>query len=145
MNQPPSDQRPSGDMAETPADVQMELAVSVLLRIGVWASLVLVVLGTVLVYVHHPGYLSQPTELLRLITPGTAEFPDTLAGVFQGLLHYEGRSLVLVGLLLLILTPVLRVAVSVGFFLWQRDWLFSAITGLVLALLLLSFFLGAAG
>ncbi|HSC71377.1 MAG TPA: DUF1634 domain-containing protein [Candidatus Methylomirabilis sp.] len=46
-------------------------------------------------------------------------------------------------MLLLIATPVLRVALSVVFFLAQRDCLYTGITLFVLAVLLLSFFTGA--
>jgi len=44
--------------------------------------------------------------------------------------------------MLLIATPVARVAVSVVVFLLQRDWIFVGITLVVLAVLLLSFWLG---
>jgi uncharacterized membrane protein len=46
------------------------------------------------------------------------------------------------GTLLLIATPVLRVALSVVFFLVQRDWLYVGITVFVLAVLLLSLVAG---
>jgi uncharacterized membrane protein len=49
------------------------------------------------------------------------------------------------GLLLLIATPVLRVAVSVLAFVYQRDRTFVIITSVVLTLLLASFVLGKAG
>jgi uncharacterized membrane protein len=49
------------------------------------------------------------------------------------------------GLLLLIATPVLRVAVSILAFVYQRDRAFVAITSIVLALLLTSFVLGRGG
>jgi uncharacterized membrane protein len=49
------------------------------------------------------------------------------------------------GLLLLILTPILRVAVSVLMFLLERDRPFVLITAAVLAALVLSFLLGKTG
>ena len=49
------------------------------------------------------------------------------------------------GLLLLILTPVVRVAVSILAFRAQRDRTYVLITSAVLVLLLLSFVLGRAG
>jgi len=51
---------------------------------------------------------------------------------------------VALGLLLLIATPVLRVAVSIVAFVQQGDRLFTLITAVVLGILLLSFALGAA-
>ena len=47
------------------------------------------------------------------------------------------------GLLMLIATPVMRVAVSIFAFIVHRDKVFTAITTLVLLLLFLSFVLGA--
>jgi hypothetical protein len=49
------------------------------------------------------------------------------------------------GLLMLIATPILRVAVSIVVFVVQRDWEFVAVTAFVLAVLLASFFLGKSG
>ena len=46
------------------------------------------------------------------------------------------------GLLLLIATPVTRVAVSIFAFVYEKDRVFVIITIIVLSLLLLSFFLG---
>ena len=45
---------------------------------------------------------------------------------------------------LLIATPVMRVAVSIVAFLIERDWIFVIVTSFVLAMLILSFFLGKA-
>jgi len=49
---------------------------------------------------------------------------------------------VCVGLLMLIATPILRVAVSIVVFVVQRDWVLVGVTAFVLAVLLASFFLG---
>jgi uncharacterized membrane protein len=65
--------------------------------------------------------------------------------VIQGLEHSQGRAIVMTGLLLLIATPVLRVAISVLAFVYQRDRTFVVITTVVLALLLTSFALGRGG
>jgi uncharacterized membrane protein len=120
---------------------RVEMILSVLLRAGVVVSLFVVVLGTTLSFVHHSAYRSAPPELTRLTGPD-AVFPHTLAAVWEGVLAGQGQAIVVAGLLLLIATPVLRVAVSILAFALQRDWIFVVITSLVLALLLLSFFLG---
>jgi uncharacterized membrane protein len=123
---------------------RVERVISTLLRAGVVASLFLVVFGSTLSFVHHPDYNSAPSELRRLTSPG-AGFPHTLRDVWEGVKEFRGQAIVAVGLLVLIATPVLRVAVSIAGFVYERDWAFVAITALVLALLLLSFFLGKAG
>ncbi|WP_437916638.1 DUF1634 domain-containing protein [Sorangium sp. So ce302] len=127
--------------ADTPSVHEVELLISNLLRIGVATSLVVVVLGTVLSFVHHPDYLTSPEELERLTRPGAA-FPRTLGEVIAGLSGLQGRAVTVVGLLMLVATPVLRVAVSILAFIHQRDRTFVLITTTVLVLLLLAFALG---
>jgi uncharacterized membrane protein len=120
---------------------RVELIISNLLRVGVLASLALVVLGTVVTFVHHPEYFSSPADFERLVTPGAA-FAHSLGDVIQGIFLWQGQAIVTAGLLLLIATPVMRVAVSIFAFIYQEDRTFTLITALVLFLLLLSFFLG---
>ncbi|HEV7862145.1 MAG TPA: DUF1634 domain-containing protein [Acidimicrobiia bacterium] len=123
---------------------QVELVISGLLRAGVLTSLLLVLVGTLVTFVHHPHYLSSRHDLVRLTKPG-AEFPHTVPSVINGLEHSQGRAIVMAGLLLLIATPVLRVAISILAFVYQRDRVFVAITTVVLTLLLTSFVLGRGG
>jgi uncharacterized membrane protein len=123
---------------------KVELAISGLLRVGVLTSLLVVLVGTVVTFVHHPHYLSSRHDLVRLTSPG-AEFPHSVPSVIQGLQHSQGRAIVMAGLLLLIATPVLRVAISVLAFVYQRDRTFVVITTVVLTLLLTSFVLGRGG
>lgn len=121
-----------------------ELWISVTLRAGVVASLVLVVLGTAVTFLHHPQYVTSQTDLARLSSPGAA-FPRTLAEVAAGIAAFRGQAIVVAGLLVLILTPVLRVAISVLVFIEDRDPPFVLITATVFTLLVISFLLGKAG
>ena len=121
---------------------RVEILISNLLRTGVIASLAIVIFGTVFSFVHHPDYLSSATSLRTLKSPEAV--PHTLSQVIEGVRHGRGQAIVLVGLLLLIATPVVRVAVSILAFVYQHDRTFTLITTLVLALLLLSFVLGKA-
>ncbi len=128
----------------------VELLISNLLRVGVTLSLGIVLLGTVVTFVHHPEYHSNSggSDAYRaLVTPvaGDAPFPHTLRAVVDGLIHFRGQAIVIFGLMLLIATPIVRVAVSILAFSHERDMAFVAITSVVLALLLVSFLLGKAG
>jgi uncharacterized membrane protein len=124
-----------------PRTHQVERVISVVLRGGVGLSLLLVIAGTLLSFTHHPTYMHSAPDLGQLTKPG-AEFPHTLRGVMAGLREWHGQALVVVGLLVLVATPVARVAISILLFMIQKDRMFVIITTLVLALLLLSFFLG---
>lgn len=119
----------------------VERIISYVLRGGVGLSLVLVVGGTLLSFVHHPAYMQSAAELKRLTWPGAA-FPHTFHDVAAGLRDWHGQAFVVVGLMVLVATPVARVAISIVLFFLTRDRLFVIITTIVLALLLLSFFLG---
>jgi uncharacterized membrane protein len=135
--------RPS-DPSRDPALVRMELFLGRLLRAGVVTSMILVFAGLALMFLHHRSYLHSADELKRLTDPGAA-FPKSLAEVADGLHDRHGQSVVALGLLVLILTPILRVAVSIGLFALERDRAFVVITTAVLTILLASFFLGKVG
>ncbi len=121
-----------------------ELLISNLLRGGVLLSVALILFGTVITFVHHPGYVTSSAGLNPLLTAQTG-YPTTLGAVARGLATFEGRSFVMLGLLVLIATPVMRVAVSVFAFIQLGDRTFALITSGVLALLLAALFLGKAG
>jgi uncharacterized membrane protein len=123
---------------------QIELVISRLLRGGVLLSLGIVLVGTVLTFVHHPTYATSPGEFDRL-TSNEASFPTSLADVVRGVGNLEGRAIVTLGLLVLLATPVMRVAVSILAFLHERDHTFAVITSVVLMLLITSLVLGKAG
>jgi len=135
------EEKPASVEVEEEKIRQVELVISQVLLVGVVASLVIIVAGTVATFWHHPSYLSSAAELSRLTAPGAA-FPHTWHDVATGLRDLRGQAVVTAGLLLLIATPVLRVAISILGFIYQRDRVFTAITTIVLALLLLSFVLG---
>jgi uncharacterized membrane protein len=65
--------------------------------------------------------------------------------VLDGLAKLRGQAIVVLGLLMLIATPVVRVAVSILLFLEDGDLTYVAITTTVLVLLILSFLIGGAG
>jgi len=119
----------------------IEVLISWLLRAGIVISLSTVAAGLVLMFIHHPVYLHSAMDLQRLTSPGAA-FPRTLREVASGLLAMRGQAVVAVGLLMLIVTPIMRVAVSIIGFALQRDRAFVLITSAVLAILIVSFALG---
>ncbi|HMB96543.1 MAG TPA: DUF1634 domain-containing protein [Tepidisphaeraceae bacterium] len=120
---------------------EIEILISDILRAGVVISFAIILIGTIITFARHPDYARDPNELKRLTSPGAA-FPHSAKEVLIGLLSLQGRSIVIVGLIVLVATPVVRVAVSIFAFIHERDRVFVVITSIVLALLILSFFLG---
>lgn len=134
---------PTVETPETTPIHAAEIWISNILRVGVWISLLLIVVGTVTTFAHHPDYRSSSDDLARLTNPGDA-VPHHLSDVSDGLKDFRGRAIIELGLITLIATPVVRVATSVFVFIAMRDRRFVIITLAVLTLLLLSFWLGRA-
>jgi len=109
------------------ADERMDRLMGGILRIGVIAASALVLCGEALHLARHGG--ARPDfGSLGAVLPG-------LAGMAQLARESTGRGLIELGLLLLVATPVARVAFSVLAFAARRDWTYLAVTLLVLALL----------
>lgn len=119
-----------------------ELLISNLLRYGVAASLAIILLGTLVTFMHHPDYFSSAESLQPLTHPDSA--PHSLSMVVAGAYALHGQAIIMMGLLLLVAIPVGRVALSLAIFSYQKDQPFVTITSLVLALLLASFLIGRA-
>jgi uncharacterized membrane protein len=120
---------------------RFELLISRMLLGGVATSMATVLLGLLLMFAHHPDYLKSAADLQRLTAPGSAS-PNTIADVARGVVAWRGQAVVAIGLLLLIATPIMRVAVSMLAFALQRDRTYTVISAVVLSVLLISFLLG---
>lgn len=118
-----------------PADI--EILISITLRTGVVISVAVMLLGLVVTFAHHPDYFHSRPALGEL-TNSREVFANTLGAVFRGVRALRGQSIATLGILLLIATPVVRVAISVVLFAAQRDRRYVLITAAVLVLLLTS-------
>ena len=121
--------------ADRRAEKKMESLVGLLLRGGVLSAAVVVLLGGILYLTRHgtelPAYhvfKGEPNEFRSV--PGIVEQAWSLGG----------RGLIQLGCLLLVATPVLRVAVSLAAFALLRDRIYVIVTAIVLATLLFSLF-----
>ena len=124
---PQQPQPPSWD------DHRIEVILGNLLRSGVLLSAAVVFLGAC-VYLAHHGH--EPADY-RIFRGEPSEF-RTIAGVIHSAVHGRGRGLIQLGLLLLIATPIARVAFSIVGFGIERDRMYVAFTLIVLAILLYS-------
>lgn len=116
---------------------QVETIIGNLLRGGVILAAVVVFTGGVFYLFRygpaHPDYRvfrGEPTDL------------RTVRGILTDALSFHSRGLIQLGLLLLIATPVARVAFSIYAFLRQGDRTYVVVTLLVLTILLYSLFGG---
>jgi uncharacterized membrane protein len=118
-------------------DQHIDQIMGTLLRTGV-------VLAAGIVFVGGVVYLSRhrvPATDYRVFQGEPAEL-RTISGIVHEALAFRGRGLVQLGLLVLIATPIARVAFSFFAFLWQRDWTYVLVTVIVLVLLVYSLVAG---
>jgi uncharacterized membrane protein len=117
-------------------DRRIEIILGNLLRTGVLISAAVVLLGASIYLSRHAH---DPADY-RVFRGEPSEY-RTIRGVIQSVIKDRGRGqgLIQLGLLLLIATPIARVAFSVAGFAIERDRLYVAFTLIVLAVLLYSF------
>jgi uncharacterized membrane protein len=115
------------------AEQRMDEIMGRLLRTGVILAAVFVLAGGGVYLARH----STPVINYRVFQ-GEPEELRTVSGIFHQALALSGRGLIQLGLLILIATPIARVAFSVAAFLYQRDWTYVVVTLIVLGLLVYS-------
>lgn len=104
------------------------------LRWGVSVACAIAFVGGALYLVNHGGEPMKDYTRFDYNAPQPAEY-TTLGGILGGLCSFTAVGWIQTGVLALILTPVLRVALSLVDFLEERDWLYAAITAVVLAVI----------
>jgi uncharacterized membrane protein len=124
---------PSNSGINLRTDRRIDQLMGILLRTGVLVAAAMVTVGGIVFLVRH----RVPMTNYRVFQGEPAEF-RTLRGIFGEAFSGHGRGLIQLGLLLLIATPVSRVAFSVCAFVYERDWKYVAVSLLVLGLLLYS-------
>ena len=115
------------------SDKRAEEIIGILLRTGVTIAAIVVFAGAIPYFLHQsttaPNYAtfhSEPSDLRHV------------SGILKSSAALDPAGIIQLGLLLLIATPVARVAFSVFAFAEERDWMYVAITLIVLALLVYS-------
>ena len=107
---------------------RLELLVSTLLRGGVIISGAFMLLGLTLLWLS--GDVSQSFGVL------------TLDWLFLGDPFLEPSHILFLGFLVLVATPIMRVAASIVAYIYDKDWAYTAITGMVLLILMAGMVLG---
>jgi uncharacterized membrane protein len=117
--------------------------IGILLRVGVIASAAVILLGGAIHLYNHGGDPAVDRSTFRPMPP---EFSQPAAILHAALLgragEGRGRALIQLGLLLLIATPVMRVAASILAFARQGDVLYVLFPLIVLIVLLYGLFSG---
>lgn len=112
---------------------QIELVIGQVLRVGVVISAIVILIGILLlVFTGKTGYAPNV-------------YPITVKAILTGILALKPFAILMLGLFLLILTPVLRVVVSIYAFAKEKDQLYVWITTFVLVILIVGMVIGYFG
>lgn len=118
-------------------DEKIENAVALILQYGVILAAVVVAIGFGLFLIRHglnyatPDYLHFHGEPEKLIS---------FSGIYHSLISGRPIAIIEFGLMILVATPIIRVAYSVWGYSMQRDRIYTIISLIVLAVLLISIF-----
>ncbi len=124
---------------------KIEIAISLVLRIGVSLSVAVIAVGLGVMFAHHGSYVPISGHFsYQALTSRTTRFPHTLGTLGSSIAAGQGRGIVVLGVMILILTPVMRVAVGVLSFIYEKDPPMAIVTFYVLVVLVGSFFLAGA-
>jgi uncharacterized membrane protein len=119
--------------------MDMNYVISYVLRIGVVASVLLVSAGFILLFVNNGSNglaLSQIASANSGINSSIFTVPAIIGGIFA----YQGIDFILLGLIVLMATPVTRVFFSIFAFLYNKNWIYAVITLIVFIDLMIAVF-----
>lgn len=117
----------------------MDYVIGLALRIGVIISIALVLIGVVLLVIEGKGLGYSDYQIMSVRSHvNTTLLPPLVA--LTGLRHADGLSFIILGLMVLIATPVLRVALGIASFAMEKDWVYVLITVIVFINLMLAIF-----
>lgn len=111
-------------------DADLESRMGRLLQAGVSVAALTMAVGGVL-YLRQEGGAKASYTHFHTVDPNL----KTIAGVIREVRALHPTAIIQLGVLMLIATPVLRVAFAVLGFALERDWLYTFISAIVLALL----------
>jgi uncharacterized membrane protein len=113
-----------------PDDVRLSGEVQTTLRVGIVVAAALLLLGIGLALIGGTAnILAAPSRI-------------SVGSIPTRLLDGNGQAFILLGVLVLVFTPIVRVLVSFAHFTRRRDYPFSVITAFVLAVLAVSVLIG---
>ena len=116
-------------------DIDLNRSVGNLLRIGVLLSVITSLLGFIKLYFE--GF-EMPKDYASLEVSGE----NIWKTFFNSLGNLEGMGIIQLGILLLILTPLVRIIFALIGYLKEKDYTYVIISGIVLGIMVVSFLMG---
>ena len=119
-------------------DRDVEKIVGQLLRFGVITASLVVLLGGILFLIQNGAGARPDYHIFK----GEQDSYITFEGIFLGLFTFKPMAIIQFGVLLLIITPIMRIVFSLFAFMLEKDKLYVIITLIVLGIILASTFGG---
>jgi uncharacterized membrane protein len=120
--------------------MDMDKLISNVLRTGVIISLILILIGTVLLFADNGSNGFTMAQIINVNSKINSSI-FSIAGMVNGLFSLQGADFILLGIIVLILTPITRVITSVLSFLYERNWLYVIITVIVFIDIMVAIFI----
>lgn len=120
----------------------VEQYIGKLLRYGVTLSCVITLFGGAIYLYKHKGVMPDYSPVAAGIPFGVDSYLREFNTIFTAMLAFDGAAIIQFGVLVLIATPIIRVAFSALSFLIEKDYLYVVITLIVLAIILANMLLG---
>ena len=125
------------------ASHEIGLILGRVLRIGVYLSCAIAAIGGIIYMFMDKAILpnykaTAPGVPFKGVPSNLTDFKD----IFSGVLAFDGASIIQLGVIVLIATPVVRVALSIFTFLYEKDYLYVVITIIVLSIIMFNMFFG---
>ena len=118
----------------------VELFIGQQLRWGVITSSIIAFIGGVIYLIKNGGHTPTYTEFT-----GAPEYVRHLPGILHGIAALDGMAIIQLGVVVLLATPITRIAFSVLAFAMEKDTLYVVITLIVLGVITFSIFSGLGG
>jgi len=118
----------------------VEMFIGQQLRWGVITSSIIAFIGGIIYLINHGQNKPSYTEFT-----GAPEHVRHLPGILKGVSQLDGMAIIQLGVVVLLATPITRIAFSVLAFAMEKDKLYVVITLIVLAVITYSIFSGLGG
>jgi uncharacterized membrane protein len=126
------------DLKDAPGGHPIELLISYVLRTGVLIAAALVAIGLVMFFVDVANGTTSG-QAKEILSHGGHQITVSWTSIAHGVTHGDALSVIELGLLVLILTPVSRVLLTLVLFLIEKDPVFVIVSAIVLFVLMLGF------
>jgi len=115
-----------------------QLIIGNLLRYGVWISLSVAFMGGIIYLLNHGNELENYSTFYENDT----NIFKVIINIYNGVVQGQGESIILLGIILLFITPILRLLISLIVFYFEKDYLYVFITMIVILIIGTSIFFG---